>query len=186
MNKTTIIIAITVIVVALIGGGVFLFLQHQPTAPVTSQNGVGTPSSGTTLSLGDALVPLSDISSGPPADAPQGATISFQTANGAVTLNNFYTGAQGYWAPLDAVLLTNNSAYAIWYYRDPSNFLIEVALNGTTADEDAAETVLATDLGVSQNELCSLPVAVTFATDRGTDSQQYPLDICPAAGVGAQ
>jgi hypothetical protein len=191
MKKTTIIILV-IVVIALLGAGVFLFLQNKPAIPVVvgntgtlpgpSEGNTTTPgnnSSGTILLLGDATVSSADISSAMPSDAPKGATIAFQTASGTIALKNFYSVAQGYWAPLNALLLANSPSYTMWYYRDNSEFSIVIPLGGTASSSDAAATVLAADLGVNEQELCALPVAAVFMIDRGMDSEQYPLDFCP-------
>ena len=59
--------------------------------------------------LGDATVPSGEITSTMPADASQGHH-TFQVATGTVTLSNFYTTAQGYWPPLDALVLADDYA----------------------------------------------------------------------------
>lgn len=193
--KKAIITMIVIIVLAAIAAGIF-FLLNRPMGITTSpiQNSTGTlpeiqgssiPGipSGTTLSLGDAALSPADLSVGPPADAPQGATISFQAASGTIVLKNFYAGAQAYWAPLDALLITYTPAYALWYYRDTSDFVVEIPLSGTSADEDTGASALAADLGVSQQTLCELPVTAVFVIDRGMDNQEYPLDLCTAASA---
>lgn len=195
--KKTIIIAVVVLVIIAIGAGVFLFLQNNSAAtntatqtggnlPVqtnstTSDQG-GAPAAPTTLSLDDTQIPLSDITA-LPSDVPQSPTIQFQTASGTITLKNFYPAAKGYWAPLDLVLLENNPSYTIWYYRDSSEFEIDIPLSGTSSDADAGAAQLANDLGVSKQSLCGLPVTASFIIDRGMDSQTYPLDFCSQSAL---
>jgi len=206
--KKAIIIAILIIVFAALAVGVLFFLKNNqipqtvppqnttgtlPVSTSTGGNPIGQESStptgpepvpaGATISLGDTSVSSTDITSGEPADAPQGATLQFQTASGTVALNNFYASAQGYWAALNTVLIAYNPGYAIWYYRDTSQFAIDVPLGGTQADEDSAAGVLAQDLGVSQQALCGLPVTVIFDADRGISNFEYPLDFCTTPGV---
>ncbi len=150
------------------------------TASSTAGGGATAIPAGTTLILSDAAISSTDISSAMPADAPQGATIPFQTPSGTIVLKNFYTAAQGYWSPLNTVLIEYNPAYAIWYYRDSSDFEIDIPVGGTIADEDTAASQLAAALGVGQQELCSLPVQAVFTIDRGITNESLPLDFCPA------
>ena len=187
--KKAIIIIVAIIVLAALGAGAFLFLQSRSSlttgTPVQNgtgmlplaNGGAGAPFGGSIL-LGDATVSSTDITPGIPAGAPQGATISFQTASGTITLKNFYNDAQGYWAPLDALLLQHNASYTTWYYRDTSEFTIVLPVDGTMSDADAAAMQLAGDLGVSEQKLCSLPVSAVFMIDRSMDSQIYPFDFC--------
>ena len=112
-----------------------------------------------------------------PSDAPQGAIIQFQTASDTISLKNFYLGAQGYWFDLDAILLQYTSSYVIWYYRGISGFIIVLPEDGE--NQDAAEVALANDLGVSRQELCSLPITVEYVFDRGNSSEELPLLSCP-------
>lgn len=180
-------------VLVVIAGGIFAFLTWRSNGAGVSQ---GTLPGGTlpivqnsstqgiqptdlsqaTLTLGDAIISGADISSTMPSDAPQGATISFQAASGTVSLKNFYTGAQGYWFDLDAVLLQYNQSYVLWYYRGNSSFMIVLPTDGE--DQAAAETALAQDLGVAPSGLCSLPVTVEYVFDRGGSSQELPLLSC--------
>ena len=76
------------------------------------------------------------------------------------------------------LLIQSNSSYAIWYYRDSSEFEIDIPVNGTFADEDNAASQLAGILGVSQKELCSLSVSAVFEIDQGNGDEAYPLDSC--------
>jgi hypothetical protein len=194
MKKTLIAVVIVILVLMLSVAAVFLFEKNNPTA-TTGVVGTGTTpslvggntttsgsnSSGAPLLLGDATIPSSDISSAMPSDAPHGPTMTFQTASGTVVLKNFYNVAQGYFFTLNTLLLASSPSYTIWYYRDNSEFSMVIPLEGTESDENAAATVLAADLGVSEQELCNLPVVVIFMIDRGMDSEQYPLDFCPVS-----
>jgi len=191
--KKTIIVIIVVIVLMALGVGAFLFLNNRqatttPTPPGgPAGQGTTTQGGGTTseayIGLGDSGITSSEIAPGAPSDAPQGPTLSFQTASGTITLNNFYTTARGYWAPLNVLLLADSPAYAIWYYRDSSAFEIDVPPDGGLSDEDSAASQLSGMLGISQQELCALPLTVVFQIADGGDSATAPLDSCIVPGV---
>jgi hypothetical protein len=199
MKKALIIIVIIIVLAAICVGILFFF--HQQTV-VTTTTTTGTlptstnpggvlsttttatpPTTGNSFFLSDAGISQADITPGPPSDAPQGATIPFQTASGTVTLKNFYPSVQGYWPPLDVLLLADGPSYTLWYYRDDSQFEIDVPPDGGLFDEDAGATQLSTMLGVSQQQLCSLPVTVVYMIDGGTDGETSPLDFCTPSGV---
>jgi hypothetical protein len=188
--KKIIYVVIAVALILVVGGGLFFFLKGQSGGSATTQ---GLPSDGSssttsissnptamsqaTLVLGDASIPGANISSQLPSDSPSGVTISFQTANGTVAVKNFYSGAQGYWLDLDALLLQYNQAYTLWYYRSNSGFVIVLPEDGE--NQAAAESALASDLGVSSQMLCSLPVTVEQLLDNGNSNEELPLESCP-------
>lgn len=189
--KKAIIIAVVIVLVAVVAIGVLFLLKGNATTPTTTQTNTGgglgaaqqtstetNPSSAPTIALGDASIASSDITPGAPADTPQGPTIQFQAASGTITLDNFYTGAQGYWAPDDALLIRSTATYATWYYRDSSAFEIDIPVGGTLTDEGNAAAQLSAILGIDQKQLCSLSVSAVFAFDQGNDSEVYPLSSC--------
>jgi hypothetical protein len=201
--KKAIIISVVIIILAAIVVGVLFFLKNRAattavgvgsdtgllpgstggnteTQQSSTANNPGSTSGAAIIPFGDAAVTGVDISPGAPADAPQGPTLQFQAASGTVTLNNFYNSAQGYWIPFDMLLIQSNASYAIWYYRDSSEFEIDIPTGGTFTDEDNAASQLARILGVGQQELCSLPVTAVFEIDQGNDDEVYPLNFCSA------
>ncbi len=202
--KKTVIIVIIIVIVAAAAIGVMLWIHNSQGSGSVVTGTEGTPGgslpvSGSAVSstesanggnaaapefmLGDATVPAGEITATMPADAPQGSTIQFQVATGSVILNNFYMTAQGYLPSLDALVIAANTSYTIWYYRDSSDFSIVLALGATSDDADAAASMLASRLGVNQQELCSLPVSLTYMIDQGMDSLESPLDFCATPGV---
>jgi len=195
--KKVIIVVIIIVVVAAAAVGVMLWIRNAQggASAVTGTEGTtggslptpGPAASSTAAApefmLGDATVPSGEITTTMPADAPQGNTIQLQVATGTVTLSNFYATAQGYWPSLDALVISANATYTIWYYRDSSQFSIVLALGATTADADNAASVLASHLGVSLQKLCALPVSAVYMIDRDMDSVEYPLDFCTTPGT---
>ena len=169
MNRNLIIVVIGVVVL-----GVILLVAFS-----LKGGGIHLTSSPPSFQKGSAAEAPQNLVSTMPSDAPKGSTLSIQTQGGVVTVKNFYLTAAGYWPEADAIAVEENPNYTIWYYRASGSFEIAVASTGTADDEKAAETKLASDLGVDRKTFCELSISASFLP--GGDAaykQDLPISTC--------
>lgn len=173
MKKNLIIILIIVIVAA--AGGTYLFARPHISsahAQATASNPV-LPAS----SLPDYLDTTANVFG--TTSTPSGATFQIGTAQGAVTVNNFYNANP----PVDTsqymvIKITQN--YLIDYDPTDSSFWIGVSGMPFTAWQSTAEQDLLATLGVSQSDACKLDVVegVIYSANNPDDGMSFPMSAC--------
>jgi hypothetical protein len=161
------IIAIIAVAILLVGMGIYLSLQ-----------GIRGNLSGTATSTTGNLFPsstASGIGSSPAASSgtsvtvntstgafPSGSTFQIGTAQGTVTVKNFYKTALSITADNGTVTLAQNNDYAIGYYRPDSSFTIvfsSVPSGSFTSLRTQAEQEFLSMLGISEADACKLSVS---------------------------
>ena len=143
-----------IIVIALIGGGIFAWFYFSKTGVQAGPNTSSLPSA----SLSPSLSPL------PPsytiADTfPKTETISIGTDNGTVEVKNFYKTFVD--TEEGSVIMIENENYEVFYDRGTSRFYIYLIT--PLASQSQAETDLLNILGIGQQDACKLGVRVIRA-----------------------
>ena len=192
--KKTLIIILIIVVIALGVGLYFLFahpsnLGTQTVTNTQSTGGLpapvinGSPSiSSTTNSsnLPDYIGPASEVLG----SLPGGGMLQIGTAQGTVTVNNFYTNdppvVEG-----DVIVFKQTPNYDMTY--DPSTSEFWLAILGTPFEtwRVAAEQDFLSTLGISQADACKLSVTsgVLYSPGNSLDGESFPLSFCSNTGA---
>ncbi len=161
------IIVIVAIAVILVAAGIYLSLRGvRPNASGGSASSTGslfpslTPNSG-----GSAPATPSGTSvavSTSTAAFPTGSTFQIGTAQGVVTVKNFYKTAAYITQDNETVAIVQQNDYAIGYYRPDSSFTIvfnSVPSGSFASLRATAEQAFLAALGISQADACKLTVS---------------------------
>jgi hypothetical protein len=167
MNRNLIIVIVAVVFCAIVVAAATVVFKKNPSSTQTFRTGSR-----------ERVVVTPHIVSALAADAPRGSTFSLQGKNGAVTVNNIYKTAVGYWPEWDALVLENNASDIIWYYRSSGAFEIALSANGIVEDEKTAESRLMKILGVDVETFCGLFVSASYPMDGGAGKQDIPINVC--------
>jgi len=134
------------------------------------------PQPGADLSTSINIKPL------PSPTIPAGDTVNIVTAQGSLTVNNFYKKAEKIIET--AVYLKNSPNYAIIYGSDSNQFLISLyATDASQANlyRSQAESEFINILGISKADACKLNMDVEVANsyDQALSNTNYGLSFCP-------
>jgi len=114
-------------------------------------------------------------------EIPQGERISMQTAQGVVSVKNFYKNVQQVDASASAIILASDPKYVLWYNRSDSSFEIALNQDFNAADGKNAKDNLLKILGITGQDLCKLKISVTVPYDNGQERSSRPPNFCPPA-----
>ena len=187
MNKKTLIIIITLFILV---GGIALFLFM---GKLNSLQGIAGVQSGQSLGMANSV----ETSSSQAQDyglAPGGDSLSIQTSQGVVSVNNFYNG-KTIESNVPAVIISTNTGtdmnkdpYTIIYSRTDSSFEIYLGSEAVSSTRATAENDLVSILGVSKTDACKLNVSVwvnsdsVFADTDFNHAEPGGLTFCTATG----
>jgi hypothetical protein len=166
-------IVIVIIATGAMGVAAYSFLRPNiSSAQATSTNPV-LPASSLPDYLGTTSYVFGTTST------PTGATFQIGTAQGEVTVNNFYNADP----PVDTsqymiIKITQN--YLIDYDPTDSSFWIGVSGIPFTAWQSTAEQDFLTTLGVSQSDACKLNVVegIIYSANNPDDGMSFPMSFC--------
>lgn len=117
---------------------------------------------------------------GSPIAIPPGATISIGTAEGTVTMNNFYNNAAYLDQDEQAVVVQQSSTYSFIYSIPNSSFTITITRTPFEAARQTAEAAFLNVLGISQFDACKLNVTINtpYNIDSNPADQGLGLSFC--------
>jgi hypothetical protein len=171
MKKISVIfIAITIIVIV---GTIYLFPRPRISSAQASDNPVLSASS---------LQDYADTALNVFGPLPAGSTLDIGTAQGTVTVNNFYVSNP----PVDTsdyIVIKITQNYLIDYDPTDSSFWIGISgMPFSTWQIPAEQDFLAT-LGISQSDACKLTVVegVIYDPNNVDDGMSFPLSFCSSA-----
>jgi hypothetical protein len=95
---------------------------------------------------------------GAPIAIPPGNTIAIGTADGTVTMNNFYNSAAYIDQAQQTVVIEQSSTYSISYNIADSSFTLNILGTPSEATRQGAEAAFLAALGISQQDACELSV----------------------------
>ncbi len=148
MKKGVIVLVVLVIVAILAGTIYFVLRGNSPSNTSTGTTGMLPP-----------VATSSAVDNGT-SSFPTGSTFQIGTAQGAVTVSNFYKTMNRITEDNETVVLGESGSYSIVYNRDDSSFIIDLTwVPGSLQDaRDAAEAVFLNQVGVSKSDACKLNV----------------------------
>lgn len=164
MKKISIVI-IAIIIIILISFGVFWFMQR---------SGFNSGNEGTAGNL----PPVS--TSTPALATPTTTTVVIGTAQGGVTVNNFYKNAEYITQDQQTVAMKDTSDYGIAYNVGDSSFVIVLLSNPLETARQAAEAAFLSSLGISKQDACKLTVyeGIPAAVSDQYVGENFPLSFC--------
>jgi hypothetical protein len=185
--RKIIIIAIVIIVLAVVGLGLYLTLAPKNNASTNTGSGTGSdngqtgtlPTSTATTNnptnLPDYIGQASEIYSA----APTGTQLSIGTAQGTVSMNNFYT-ANPPVVDGGTIIIKQTPNYAITYDPNTDEFWLAILGTPFVTWQTAAEQDFLTTLGVSEADACKLDVTsgVVYSPGDPNDGKDFPLSFC--------
>lgn len=172
MRKILILLAIFVVVVAAVFAYVY-FSSRKSSSNSASANPTVSSSSTATL----PMVPSTSSGNTIPG-APTGTTFVMGTADGSVTVNNFYL--QPFVIDEEYLILENNNDYQITYDTENNQFFVYASSSPIAQSEQEGESALLSLLGVSETDACKLNVVVGYETptDPNDSHTFFPLSFC--------
>lgn len=178
--KKIIISAIILMVILAIIGGLYLALSAKNK---TAAN-IETTSTGQAGSLPTTQVATTTPASQAYPNLPTGPELSIGTAQGTVSVNNFYA-ANPPVGDYGTIIIKQTENYLITYDSQTSEFWL--AITGTpfaTWQTTAEQDFLAT-LGISKADACKLSVTsgVIYSPGDPNDGKSFPLSFCTAASA---
>lgn len=167
--KKIIIVVIAIAAIILITFGVFFLIQ---------KNNAGNSPTSTTGTL--SPVSTSTLSGGTIPTIPTSTTITLGTAEGSVTVNNFYQSANYITQDKQTVAVADTPDYVIAYNVTDSSFAIALLSIPLEAARQAAENTFLSKLGISQQDACKLSVyeGVPASVSDKYVGQSFPLSFC--------
>lgn len=168
--RRLVLIAVVIVLVGVGMAAAFTFFRKQPVGQETG----GSLSEGTGGNLQPQ--PLGQYPG-----VPVGETFTIGTAEGILTVKNFYKSAVAIVEDTDVVLKETRD-YSIHYSRADSSFQVIIMNKPTAAARSAAEKDLLSILGVQLADACSLKVVVIvpLPVDQAS-AGSFRLSFCPSA-----
>ncbi|MFA6494771.1 MAG: hypothetical protein WC246_00160 [Candidatus Paceibacterota bacterium] len=169
-KKIVLISGIIILVVAIVVVG-FWYIQSISTVPPQGGNASST-------------FPVAPTSTSPAAPSPvagsSSSVFSIPTAQGAVTVNNFYQNAVIVAAGGSEALVARNPGYDISYYQPDNSFAISISQKPVMAMRTQAEAAFLQKLGISQSDACKLKVTVgvPISVDQQYAGTDFGLSFC--------
>ncbi len=160
-------IIIGLIVLLVVGVGVVLIFQKNPTAQPPTSGGTGT-------------LPVVNSST---TVFPTGTTMTIGTPQGSVVVNNIYINPSYITSDKETVVFKAASAYNLVYNVNDSTFEIALLAKPLDAARAAAEAALLSRLNISKSDACKLNVweAVPVSVDPNYAGQNLGLSFCSSA-----
>jgi len=180
--RKKIIIAINVVVLLCIIGGIIYWLNQKDAENTTNTN---TPSS---------LFPTSDNTEKPvqkpsgnnntaSTEIPAGTTFVIHTEKGTdVTVNNFYKNSNVTLLNRDNdAIIKDAENYSITYFTGDQSFFVSFWGDDLTTSRTAAENALVKLLGIKKEDSCLLRVSVVVPSEKNSavSGVDYGLSFCP-------
>lgn len=168
-------ILIILIVLAVIAIGFFVWFSLKGSPP--AQNGSNNVVTAGNLPAVSAPVAASST-------VPAGDTIAIGTAQGTVTVNNFYKNIVG-WQE-EYAIFERSSAYDLLYDTGDSSFVVSIKSGVLAQVEPQAEQAFLSALDISESDACKLAVVIGIdpSVDPSLANQALPLSFCATSTFG--
>lgn len=163
---------------------IFFFVSRQSGAPGLGGVTGTLPAAVTSTPVAPATTSTSSATGFVPS-VPSGGNFVLGTAQGSVTVNNFYAGAK-ISADGTSVLVAETPAYVISYYAPDSSFNILIEQMPFATVRAEAESAFLQKLGISEQDACKLKVQVgaPIGVDPSHAGQNLGLSFCAVGTFG--